>query len=76
MKSIFEVITKNEIFQQFDTSHNFWSKFNVQNEKTRKQLKFQLLNTTTTFLTIIFSSYSVGNLSCASSLLETSGSHR
>ena len=33
---IFEVISLNEILKRFDTSHVFWEKFNVRDEKTRK----------------------------------------
>ena len=35
---IFKVISSNEILKRFDTSHEFWEKFETRNEKTRKKL--------------------------------------
>ena len=35
---IFGVISSNDIFKRFDTSHKFWEKFEARDEKTRKKL--------------------------------------
>ena len=32
----FEVITKNDVFHRFDTSHKFWEKYGVRNEHLKK----------------------------------------
>ena len=35
---IFEVLVKTELFKRFDTSHDFWKKFDAQKPKRQKKL--------------------------------------
>ena len=37
---LFEVIISKKILNQFDTSHEFWDRFNVRNKDLRKKLGY------------------------------------
>ena len=36
---IFEVIVENDIYQRFDTSHEYWNKFNARKPELEKRLR-------------------------------------
>ena len=37
---LFEIFVKTEVFDRFDTSHQFWQKFNAQKSERQKVLCF------------------------------------